>query len=523
MVIVKNIHALVCCFVILQLSGVKAETDDYSENGRAIDQWLSYERTAEYEALVTEVRPVMRDGMELDCDLAVPAINGKPVEGKFPGVVNNLTPYALIKIFYVNQIKELATLGYQGLTCRVRGSGDSDGDFSYIGEPEEWNDSHDLVEWLAAQPGSNGKIAFEGASYGGLSALQAAIRQAPHLVTIIPQVPASDLYLDFIYRGGVKSRPYTAGSWPIVTSLMNFPRLNPWKIWGHWYAHRDFDDFWRNSTAIHWVEAIEVPMLLAPGWADDGLPNGGVRVFEKLDRSDNRNNVWMYVGSWDHDMASFQRNVVIAWLDYWLQDRKDAPLPPARVVSYETGSDQPYRTFSTWPPVEANKMVFSLGVDGSLAHEPGEEGTVSFDQHALSGLVGRPETISFTSSPLSKDLVIAGDMIVQLHATFDAPEAMLHAQMFYRDAEGEEQLIKEGWLNVLHRHSHSEPAPIPIGESIRVSLNIGATHHRVKAGNVLVLKLSGVDTWDWQGPSSRVTTSVATGINGSTLELTVLP
>lgn len=503
------------------LMAAASSLSDAAVANAAIDHWLSYERPAEYEALVSEVRPVMSDGAELDCKMAIPAADGRPAPGKFPGVINNVNPYALLEVFFVNQIEELATLGFQGLTCRVRGSGDSDGEFAIIGSPEEWRDSYELVEWLAAQPGSNGRIAFEGASYGGMTALQAAIGKPPHLVTVVPLVPASDLYLDLIYRGGVKSRPYTRGKWALYTSLMNFPTMSPWRVWGHWYAHPDVDAFWQDTMPIHRVEGIDVPMLIAPGWADDVLPNGGVRLYEKMQGSGNAEQTWMFAGRWDHDMAAFPRNVVIAWLDYWLQERPDAPLPPARVVSYEMGSADTHRVFDRWPPAGTGTRSLALNPDGSLAESAGTPATVGFEQDAFSGLLGRPRTITFTSRTLDEDLVIAGDMALDLVASYDGPEATLHARVL-EERNGDAILIKEGWLNVAHRDSHSVPAPIPRGQTVTATVDIGAMHRRVPSGSKLVLEVSGVDTWNWQTVSSRVTVSVATGKGGSRLRLQVL-
>lgn len=508
-------------FWLAGITLVGAVAADTHAETAPVDAWLSYKRPPEYEVLVNQVRPVMSDGAELDCTMAVPAIDGRPAPGKFPGVINNVNPYAALKVFFVNQIKELASLGYQGLTCRVRGTGDSDGEFIMGGSVEEWRDSYELVEWLAAHPGSNGRIAFEGASYGGMTALQAAIEKPAHLVTIVPLVPASDLYLDFVYRGGLKSRPYTTGNWALVTSLMTFPSMSPWRVWDLWYAHPELDEFWRDSMPIYRSETIDVPMLIAPGWADDVLPNGGVRLFEAMQRSENANQVWMFVGAWDHDMALFPRNVVIAWLDHWLQERDTAPLPPARVVSTEMGWEGRHWTFEQWPPVNSSSINLALNQDGSLRQSAGVAGTLNFEQSAYSGLIGPPETLSFTSLPLDQDLVIAGDMLLKLVAAYDGAEATLHARLLEMD-DGKSMLIKEGWLNVTHRTSHSSPTPIPQGDWVTATVNIGAMHRRVSAGSRLVLEISGADVWDWQTVSTKVTTAVATGEGGSYLSLRVL-
>lgn len=316
--------------------------------GGKLNDWIHYERPADYEALVTEVRPKMRDGAELDCKMAVPAKNGVPIEGKFPGVINNVNPYAILERFFVNQIKHLAERGYQGLTCRVRGTADSDGEFTMHGKPSEWNDSYDLVEWLAAQPGSNGRIGQEGASYGAMTSLQAAIMQPPHLETVVPLVPPSDLYTDHIYMGGVAPRRLTSGNWALVTSILTFPSMSPWKVWDNWFANPNLDDYWKSAAPLYFVDKIQVPTLLAPGWRDDVLPDGRVILYREMLKQGKGELTWMFSGDWNHNLPTFSRNVVVAWFDYWLKDMKNAPLPPARVVSHELNGER--KLYEHWPP-----------------------------------------------------------------------------------------------------------------------------------------------------------------------------
>jgi len=58
----------------------------------------------------------------------------------------------------------------------VRGRGNSGGTF--LPFENEGRDAHDAVEWLAAQPWSNGKVAMWGGSYAGFDQW-AALQQFP--------------------------------------------------------------------------------------------------------------------------------------------------------------------------------------------------------------------------------------------------------------------------------------------------------------------------------------------------------
>ena len=58
----------------------------------------------------------------------------------------------------------------------------------------ECEDGYDFVEWLAAQPWSDGNIGMTGQSYGGVSSLLVAAEQPPHLKAIVPIYFTDDSY-----------------------------------------------------------------------------------------------------------------------------------------------------------------------------------------------------------------------------------------------------------------------------------------------------------------------------------------
>jgi len=107
----------------------------------------------------------MRDGVKLAGDLYMPAIDGKPEEGRqFPCVLIR-TPYNKSA-----ENPEVRNPGYYwthyGYCCfiqDVRGRFESEGEFyKYTGEAE---DGYDTVEWIAVQKWCNGSICTDGPSY----------------------------------------------------------------------------------------------------------------------------------------------------------------------------------------------------------------------------------------------------------------------------------------------------------------------------------------------------------------------
>src|SRR5438552_4157722 len=74
--------------------------------------------------VIKDVMITMRDGTKLACDIYRPAQDGKPIEGKFP-VILERTPYG--KNTSENWAKFLVPRGYIGIAQDIRGRFNSEG------------------------------------------------------------------------------------------------------------------------------------------------------------------------------------------------------------------------------------------------------------------------------------------------------------------------------------------------------------------------------------------------------------
>ena len=104
------------------------------------------------------VRIPLRDGVELAATVYRPASQKEPLP-----VVFTLTPY--IGDSYHPRAMYFARHGYVYALVDARGRGSSGGSFDPFAQ--ESRDGYDIVEWLARQPWSNGKMAMWGGSYAG--------------------------------------------------------------------------------------------------------------------------------------------------------------------------------------------------------------------------------------------------------------------------------------------------------------------------------------------------------------------
>ena len=280
------------------------------------------ERESEAGVTCETVRVPMRDGVMLATDVYRPA---EP--GRHP-VILQRTPYG----FRLGQgcfasglsgaMAFWAEHGYVAVSQDARGTYRSEGAFRPIIQEQE--DGYDAVEWAAAQPWSNGRVAMTGTSYMGVTQWQAALTAPPHLVAIAPGQTATDYHDHWTYVNGVFDL-WFGQSWPLaffapdarrrqliaegasaeeaeraaaaylaegerliardwieqapLGEFRGFRDLAPY--YHEWLAHPSYDDYWAAvDVEAHWAE-IDVPALVTGAWGDL-FHIGSVRSFDGM-------------------------------------------------------------------------------------------------------------------------------------------------------------------------------------------------------------------------------------------------
>ncbi|HUT52352.1 MAG TPA: CocE/NonD family hydrolase [bacterium] len=134
----------------------------------------------------------MRDGVKLATDVYRPA-----GPGPFPVVLTRI-PYGKNEFPWKELARIFVMNGYVYVIQDTRGEFDSEGDwFPLIWEYE---DGHDTVAWVKAQPWASGKIGMWGGSYFGYTQLTAA-PDNPDLTCMVPLVTSGSMG-KIIFRGG---------------------------------------------------------------------------------------------------------------------------------------------------------------------------------------------------------------------------------------------------------------------------------------------------------------------------------
>ncbi|KAJ5669498.1 hypothetical protein N7462_010568 [Penicillium macrosclerotiorum] len=233
--------------------------------------------------LEKDVAIPMRDGITLYANVYRPVVE---VQGKTPTLVffapfgkHGAVPAALFQNMGVDFDKlskytqwELpdpilwcGKWGYSFVQVDPRGTWWSEGTEANYLSPEEGRDGYDVVEWVAQQQWSTGKIGWGAVSYYAMSSYQTAVLQPPHLTAIMPWEGISDIYREVNCPGGIPAVSFQH-FWMNLTGnglreSEDHAVLN--------IEHPLFDKVWQ-SKVVDWSQ-IKIPMFSVTGWSSLGL------------------------------------------------------------------------------------------------------------------------------------------------------------------------------------------------------------------------------------------------------------
>lgn len=280
----------------------------------------------------------VRDGVELEAWITKPS----DLKAKAPAILE-LTQYDIDGGRHADSPGYFAKRGYVFVQAYVRGRGRSGGVKSDNLGTQVGRDGYDLVEWIAAQPWSDGRVVMYGGSFVGMTQWHTAAQHPPHLAAIAPYVP--------VYPGW--DVPNTNGipqAWSaIIMGYVSGRSLNTGFIANHDYwggklleayaAYLPFsevdaavgvaaDDWWmmddrgqKMSFVRMWLDHLgdeafnlaaepttqdyarmDMPVLSATGYYDDDQP-GALRYYQRHVANAPAAAVaqhFLIIGPWDH-------------------------------------------------------------------------------------------------------------------------------------------------------------------------------------------------------------------------------
>ncbi len=503
-----------------------------------------------------DARIVVRDGTELSANIWRP-VAGDDGARRFPAILE-MIPYGKDnwrRTVDMTRGEWFAARGFALCRLDVRGTGSSDGIALDEYTAEETLDGYDAVEWLAAQPWSNGAVGMWGISYGGFTSIQVAALHPPHLRAIVPVMATDDRYLDDVhYRGGcvtVSELSQYAVSQVAMNAMppdaafrgrrwrdewrTRLEATPPWLF--AWLRHQTDGPYWRQGSLAPDYAAIEVPIFNIGGWHDSYV-DPAFRMQARCP-APSHTLVGTWVHSWPHsaepgpnldDLHEIARffarhldGVENGWEDepavVWYEHEYAPPIafPSSLPGRWRATSAFPHpaTTSRTWAFGEGSLDEGAVGASGSdtFRHRPttGTRGALSWGAgEAPNGLARdlRPDESAgptYTSEPLAAPLEVLGVPEVVVHLEVDAPVAMLSVRLSDVAPDGTSALVSAGVLNLTHRRSHADPEPLRPGVVEQVEIPLRTAGYRWLAGHRLRVAVAS-SLWPVLWPSPHPAT-----------------
>jgi uncharacterized protein len=374
----------------------------------------------------------MRDGVRLATDVYIPAKDGAPQPGKFPGILER-TPYD--KNLSAGRAAYYAVRGYVYVAQDTRGRYASEGVWHMM--TDDVNDGHDTAAWLIAQPWSNGHFGMVGTSYVGGTQHALAESGAPGLAALLPVDAVSNAgyfgmrnggafelrFMNWIFtlgapEGSREARdPATAEALremgkqvrefmlalplrPGTTPLKLAPEYEDWLVFA--MGHGENDAVWKQPgfDVVDQVDRYsDTPVYLIGGWYDSWALQTTM-TYMALARA-KHGPIKVILGPWIHGqhMMHSQGQVDFGpaaaldsdafhmrWFDHWLQgaDNGVEREAPVKIFVMGGGSEEKtpdglhlhggvWRDEQEWPLARTRWTPYYLHADGTLsADKPAE-------------------------------------------------------------------------------------------------------------------------------------------------------
>ena len=506
--------------------------------------------------ITNDIKVEMRDGVKISLRLY------QPDDDQSYPTLFAISPYRYdtddIPVHNLFQWRETGPVewyvdqGYTYVHADVRGSGKSEGIYGFFDETEQ-QDYYDLIEWIADQSWSTGKIGGIGQSYYAMAQWFMGILNPPHLTCIAPYDGMIDMYRDSAYNGGIYSEFFVW--WYNLVRANNIFRTAGDKtgkvmepdIALEIMRHQTYDDWWDERSAHPRLSQIKVPVLSVGAWGKVGLHlRGNLTAFEELKcpkklvvtgAADINEAVHMF------DNPEFHERFFKPFYDHHLKEIDNGVMDDHKVTIFVRGINE-YRNENNWPIDRAKYISYYLSSnksgsvnslnDGSLTlNEPQESNENVANKTSYEypdpkwglGVVAMTEfgpdpvgrVLTFTSKALAKNTEITGPIVLKLFVSSDQPDTDFIIKLSdqfplaqTKQNQGHQPkflTITKGWLKASHRdknkmkskkyrpfYNHINPQPLIPNKIYSLDIEIHPTAHVFMKGHRIRLEISNGDS-----------------------------
>lgn len=452
--------------------------------------------------------------------------------------------------------------GYARVWASVLGTGNSGGCYDYGGKRER-ESAYDLVEWIADQKWSNGKVGMYGESLAGAAAVAAAAEHPPHLSAIVTYGAPTSWY-DLNYGGGIRYLLNNEmlshhGATALNRPLENQPLYNlglalapPTDVQGEGWPERfqssvtpcedidyvqrgyddtpDYDGFWAERDYVRAVKESKIPALIGHNWGDPVVKSDHpVDLFRALP------NAKLFMGSrWaGHDVV---HPLFGAFADHWMEayvGRSGSENLPTIISEQATqaGAGKLYR--GAWPKTKEVELVAQqiirtqsgiyewqvlpaqpspLVLQRPLNAQFPSVG-INTESHAAHHCRNNHDWWCFQTPQLTRDVRIFGEVKVQIWSTVYRKWVTFTPSIIDVDPSVHQSIanthatldpkqlvgVTRGWLDSRYRNGLSKQAEVTPGKSFGMTVVAKPMDYTFAKGHIIQLNIQ-TEINEWSLP-----------------------
>ena len=182
------------------------ESRALDEHGAVFGEYRNYS-PPEYDGYTNQAMYItMSEGHRIAIDVTLPS--SLPPDAKIPAILYTTRYWRAKKDYPVDDQDQFFTShGYAFVRADERGTGASFGTWPHMWPRTAIPDYKETVDWIVAQPWSNGTVGSIGVSYTGTTAQLLAATNHPAVKAVVPKFIEFDVYTDIFFPGGILLEP----------------------------------------------------------------------------------------------------------------------------------------------------------------------------------------------------------------------------------------------------------------------------------------------------------------------------
>ena len=533
-------------------TGVQGKVSEFGKyQGYSEPVYDGTKRTSEYLTL--------SDGTRLAYDLILPTQKGSPAAKPLP-VLFKYTPYGrawtifdengkllvgrfvdlptqimlrvrflimgdqgriLDPLFRDRWLGDIVKHGYIVVSVDRPGTGASFASQTPTGMETAAKFENEIINWIAAQPWSDGNVAMYGDSQQAMVQFAAASTGNPHLKAILPAASDIELYNAVEYPGGIFNKAFAAlydSAVPYLDILGTPVDSDPDGV-----MLAQARQSRMNTIGVQDANKLTIQCPFLDSTISQGTcPWDTSNLYPFIDRINRSNTaVYLTVGWYDvftADMFYWYNNLTtpkhltvrptdhsqvsantadlnygveaLRWLDYWLKgiDNGIMDEPPIHYYLQDGSDKSTWQSSSQWPLVsqKSTDYYFGAGKSGSSASvndgvlttasptDAAASDAYTVDYTTTTGTKSRwgavdevhaypdmrihdARSLTYTTPPLAADIEVTGHPVMHLWLSSDAADLDAFVYLEEVDSSGKSTYITEGDLRASHRKLGQAP------------------------------------------------------------------